>query len=74
MIKSICGLLDGYEADKSQGTISPSRARRCSVISSPTPLEFRYLEQYLNSPYGVAFRRDKILGSEGDGDLYRSAF
>ncbi|MDD5167199.1 MAG: TetR/AcrR family transcriptional regulator [Syntrophales bacterium] len=25
------------------------------------PLEFRYIEQYHNSPYGVSFRRDKIL-------------
>lgn len=36
-----------------------------------TPLEFRFLEQYLNSPYGVAFRRDRLLGKGGDGDLYR---
>lgn len=29
------------------------------------PLEFRYLEQFHNSPYGVEHRRDKIFG-QGD--------
>jgi AcrR family transcriptional regulator len=27
------------------------------------PLHFRFLEQYLNSPYGAAFRRAKLLGN-----------
>ncbi|MGQ9812537.1 MAG: hypothetical protein ACUVQ2_03910 [Dissulfurimicrobium sp.] len=27
------------------------------------PLNFRFLEQYLNSPYGAAFRRAKLLRS-----------
>jgi AcrR family transcriptional regulator len=36
--------------------------------------EFRYLEQYFNSPYGVAFRRDKILKSEGERMPYRVLF
>jgi AcrR family transcriptional regulator len=29
------------------------------------PLEFRYVEQFHNSPYGVAFRRDRMLGQDG---------
>jgi AcrR family transcriptional regulator len=36
-----------------------------------TPLEFRFLEQYLNSPYGAAFRRDRIMGEGDDDDLCR---
>ena len=28
------------------------------------PLEFRFIEQFHNSPYGVACRRDKILGKK----------
>jgi AcrR family transcriptional regulator len=35
------------------------------------PLEFRYLEQFHNSPYGVDYRRDKILGKRGGIDIYR---
>ncbi len=30
------------------------------------PLDFRFLEQFINSPYGVACRRDKLLGERCD--------
>jgi len=35
------------------------------------PLDFRYLEQFHHSPYGVGFRRDKILGQKRDCNVYR---
>lgn len=39
------------------------------------PLDFRYLEQYHNSPYGVAFRRDKLLGDGAGGcEVFRELF
>jgi AcrR family transcriptional regulator len=38
------------------------------------PLHYRYLEQFHNSPYGVAFRRDKILGKSGGCDVFRELF
>ena len=31
------------------------------------PLEFRYLEQFYNSPFGVAHRRSKLLGGNKEG-------
>jgi len=31
-----------------------------------SPVEFRFLEQFHNSPYGVELRRDKLLGKERD--------
>lgn len=34
------------------------------------PLDFRYLEQFHNSPYGVAFRRDSILGQKRNCAMY----
>ncbi|HEY4743095.1 MAG TPA: TetR/AcrR family transcriptional regulator [Desulfuromonadaceae bacterium] len=37
------------------------------------PLEFRYLEQFHNSPYGAAFRRDTCLG-KSDHNLYMQLF
>jgi AcrR family transcriptional regulator len=43
----------------------------CTVIFNyfiDHPLEFRYLEQFHNSPYGVEHRRDKIFG-RGDKPL-----
>lgn len=38
------------------------------------PLDFRYLEQFHNSPYGVEHRRDKILGKKDGCDLFRQLF
>ncbi|MDD2733757.1 MAG: TetR/AcrR family transcriptional regulator [Desulfuromonadaceae bacterium] len=39
------------------------------------PLVFRYLEQFHNSPYGVASRRDKILGTAtSDCNVFRELF
>jgi AcrR family transcriptional regulator len=35
------------------------------------PLDFRYLEQFHNSPYGVRFRRDNMLGQKRNCNLYR---
>ncbi|MCX5864152.1 MAG: TetR/AcrR family transcriptional regulator [Deltaproteobacteria bacterium] len=65
------GLLKGYEPDTSlrERFVHLSTALLRYFIDNP--LDFRYLEQYHNSPYGVAFRRDRLLGSGGGGDLYR---
>ena len=38
------------------------------------PLDFRYLEQFHNSPYGVAHRRDKLLGKREGCDVFRELF
>lgn len=38
------------------------------------PLEFRYIEQFHNSPYGVEHRRDKILGEGSEDHLCRGLF
>lgn len=37
------------------------------------PLDFRYTEQFHNSPYGAAFRRDKCLG-KSDNNIYMELF
>ncbi len=38
------------------------------------PLDFRYLEQFHNSPYGTEYRRDKILGKREGCDVFRNLF
>jgi len=38
------------------------------------PLEFRYIEQFHNSPYGTEHRRDKLLGRNGEAQLCRELF
>lgn len=35
------------------------------------PLDFRYLEQFHNSPYGVELRRDNMLGQKRNCNVYR---
>ena len=37
-------------------------------------LDFRYLEQFHNSPYGVACRRDEILGETENKDIFKNFF
>ncbi|HNS16047.1 MAG TPA: TetR/AcrR family transcriptional regulator [Syntrophorhabdaceae bacterium] len=38
------------------------------------PLDFRYMEQYHNSPYGASLRRDRILGKTGDSSIFKDLF
>lgn len=33
--------------------------------------QFRFIEQYMNSPYGVSLRRERLLGKARDIDLFR---
>jgi hypothetical protein len=33
--------------------------------------QFRFIEQYMNSPYGVTMRRERLLGKARDIDLFR---
>ena len=34
-------------------------------------IHFRFIEQYINSPYGVSLRRERLLGEARDIDLFR---
>jgi len=34
------------------------------------PMDFRFLEQFQNSPFGVTYRRDRLLGPSGSGFLH----
>lgn len=65
-------LREGYGTDKplQERFVHLSTALLRYFIANP--LDFRFLEQYLNSPYGTAFRSVRLMGaSEGDDDLYR---
>jgi AcrR family transcriptional regulator len=67
-------ILDGYTVE------APFRVRFLHLGTAllryfiELPLHFRYLEQFRNSPYGVAFRRDKILGKTGGYDVFMELF
>jgi AcrR family transcriptional regulator len=71
----ICAeILTGYDEEQSfrERYLHLSTALLRYFITHPQ--EFRYLEQYHNSPFGVAFRRDRILGSGGERAPYRLLF
>ncbi len=38
------------------------------------PLHFRYMEQYLNSPYGISLHRDRLLIQPGNHDKLMDIF
>ncbi|HXC92799.1 MAG TPA: TetR/AcrR family transcriptional regulator, partial [Geobacteraceae bacterium] len=67
-------LLDGYELQK------PIDERFLHLGSAmlryfiKNPLDFKYLEQFFNSPFGVVYRRDKLIGKKGECDVFRELF
>ena len=67
-------LLEGYSTEK------PIRERFLHLGTAlltyyiANPLEFRYLEQFYNSPFGVAHRRSKLLGSKEGCYFFRELF
>lgn len=67
-------ILEGYASDR------PIRERFLHLGTAllryfiENPLDFRYLEQFHNSPYGADYRRDKILGAKDGCDVFRELF
>lgn len=67
-------ILDGYEPER------PVRERFIHLLSAllryfiSNPTDYRFLEQYHNSPYGVAYRRDKLLRVKNGDDAFRDLF
>jgi AcrR family transcriptional regulator len=67
-------ILEHYSSDK------PIRERFLHLSKAllryfiKNPLDFRYLEQFFNSPYGVQYRRDKFFGEKGGCDVFRDLF
>ena len=64
-------IMEGYQPEK------PIRERFHHIFTAllrhfiTNPIDFRFLEQFHNSPYGVAFRKDVILRQTGDCYIYR---
>ena len=67
-------ILEGYRVDR------PIRERFIHLGTAllryfiENPLDFRYLEQFHNSPYGAEYRRDKILGEKEGCNVFRDLF
>jgi len=65
-------LLQGYSLDR------PLRERFIYLSTMiiryfmDNAIHFRFIEQYMNSPYGVSLRRERLLGKARDVDLFRN--
>ncbi len=72
--KIYADLLDGYSPEKPirERFLHLGRALLRYYIANP--LDFRYLEQFYNSPFGVAHRRSKLLGSKEGCYFFRELF
>jgi TetR/AcrR family transcriptional regulator, repressor of fatR-cypB operon len=72
--KLVAFLQDGYSTSK------PIRERFLHINASilrffiANPLYFRYMEQYMYSPFGIALKRDRLLGKSDEFDILKSLF
>lgn len=61
-----------------EGESLPGRHRQiCQTLLQffiDNPREFRYLEQFHNSPYGIELRRERLYGKSGTPDTCRDFF
>ena len=69
--KVVESLMQGYSVDR------PLRERFIHLATMiiryfmDNATQFRFIEQYMNSPYGVTMRRERLLGEARDIDLFR---
>jgi AcrR family transcriptional regulator len=59
-------ILEGYPEQGSVQERYSHLARVLVKIWTSSPIEFRFVEQFHNSPYGIELRRDRLLGKEKD--------
>jgi TetR/AcrR family transcriptional regulator, repressor of fatR-cypB operon len=70
----VTNILEGYPTER------PLRERFLHLATAflryfiAHPLNFRFLEQYHNSPYGVSLRRGRIVGKSGEPEALRDLF
>jgi TetR/AcrR family transcriptional regulator, repressor of fatR-cypB operon len=72
--KIIAHISDGYSDDNSLRERFLHLGKGLLRYFIAYPLDFRYLEQFHNSPYGVVCRRDKLLGKTDNYDILVELF
>lgn len=68
--KLLSVLLQGYDPEKS---IRERFLYLCTTVVRyfvAHPRYFRFMEQYYNSPFGVSFRREKLMAKSGKPDIF----
>lgn len=64
-------LMRGYSVDRPLRDRFIHLATRIIRYFIANAIHFRFIEQYMNSPYGVSLRRERLLGKARDIDLFR---
>jgi len=65
---------------KNYSTTKPIRERYLHTLATllkyfiANPLYFRYMEQYMYSPFGIALKRDRLLGQIDEDDIFKNLF
>jgi len=67
-------ILQGYERERPIRERFLHLGKALLLYFIENPLDFRYVEQFHNSPYGAALRRDRILGKRENRDVYHELF
>lgn len=69
--KVVESLLQGYSLDRSLRDRFVHLSTMIIRYFMANAVHFRFIEQYMNSPYGVSLRRERLLGEARDIDLFR---
>lgn len=67
-------IIEGYAPDRPHCERFLHLNRALIHYFIENPLDFRFIEQFFNSPYGVAHRRDKLLGTKEGCDVFKELF
>jgi AcrR family transcriptional regulator len=60
----LAALTEDFPAEKSAHQRFLHIGRKIVEYFITSPMEFRFIEQFLNSPFGVAIRREKFFGNK----------
>lgn len=69
--KVVESLMHGYSRDRSLRERFIYLSTMIIRYFVANAIHFRFIEQYINSPYGVSLRRERLLGEARDIDLFR---
>jgi len=72
--KIIAELNEGYSVDKPLWERFKHLGTRLTRYFIKHPIHFRFIEQYMNSPYGVRFRRELSSGTLENVDVFKNLF
>lgn len=67
----LAALTAGYPAEQSVRERFLHIERRIIEYFIAAPMEFRFMEQFFNSPFGVAHRREKLFGNQEKSLIFK---